>query len=126
MTSHGIELMRVYDVAAGRSTPSGAAFLVDRLWPRGVRKDSLTLHAWLKEAAPSSELREWFGHDPERWDEFRRAYHAELDENPEAWQPLRDALHSGPVTLLYGAKDAEHSNAVVLREHLQGHDTDKG
>ncbi|QVQ52125.1 DUF488 family protein [Spiractinospora alimapuensis] len=126
MTGDDVEIMRVYDVVHGRATPRGATFLVDRLWPRGVRKDSLSLDDWTRDAAPSTELREWFNHDPARWEEFRRAYHTELDQKPDAWRPIREALRSGPVTLLFATSDAEHSNAVVLREHLLEHDADKG
>jgi uncharacterized protein YeaO (DUF488 family) len=110
-----IRLARAYDDAL----PEGRRFLVDRVWPRGVRKEDLGHPTWLKEAAPSAELRRWFGHDPERWEEFRRRYTAELDARPEAWQPLLDAARAGDVVLLFGAKDTERNNAVVLRDHLQ-------
>jgi uncharacterized protein YeaO (DUF488 family) len=96
----------------------GRRFLVDRLWPRGVRKDALPLDGWLRDVAPSAELRRWFGHDVERWPEFRRRYLAELEEAPDAVRPLLEAAREGDVTLLYAARDAEHNNAVVLREHL--------
>lgn len=111
-----IEVQRVYEHGpAGR----GRRFLVDRLWPRGVRKENLPLDGWLKDVAPSDRLRRWFGHDPRRWDEFVRRYGAELDEHPEAWKPLRDAARRGRVVLLFGAKDEEHNNAVALREYLE-------
>jgi uncharacterized protein YeaO (DUF488 family) len=97
----------------------GARFLVDRLWPRGVARDALALDGWLRDAAPSDELRRWFGHDPARWEEFRRRYVAELDASPETWAPLRDAAAAGDVVLLYAARDREHNNAVVLRDHLE-------
>jgi len=109
-----IHIVRVYD--DGESP--GRRFLVDRLWPRGVNKERLRLDGWLKDVAPSDELRRWFGHDPQRWEEFRRRYAAELDARPEAWRPLMEAAEQGDVTLLYGAKDTEHNQAVVLREHL--------
>ena len=109
-----IEIVRAYD--ADESV--GRRFLVDRLWPRGLSKEALHLDGWLKDVAPSDELRRWFGHDPKRWAEFRRRYDAELDVRPEAWQPLIEAAERGDVTLLYGAKDTEHNDAVVLREHL--------
>ena len=109
-----IAIARVYDdvPAAGRR------FLVDRLWPRGVRKDALRIDGWCKDAAPSNELRRWFAHDPQRWPEFRRRYTAELDAPPEAERPLLEFARAGDVTLLYAARDREHNNAVVLRERL--------
>ena len=110
-----IETVRVYE--AGETT-SGRRYLVDRIWPRGVTKDELRLDGWLKDVAPSDELRRWFGHDPRRWEEFRRRYTAELEARPEAWQPLLEAAREGDVTLLYGARDTEHNQAVVLRGHL--------
>lgn len=110
-----IELVRAYD----HDIPAGRRFLVDRLWPRGVAKQDLEPMTWLKDAAPSTELRRWFGHDPARWEEFRRRYGAELDARPEAWAPLREAVREGDVVLLFGAKDTEHNDAVVLRDHLQ-------
>jgi uncharacterized protein YeaO (DUF488 family) len=110
-----IRLARVHDAdppAAGRR------FLVERLWPRGVRKADLRLDGWLRDVAPSAELRRWFGHDPARWDEFRRRYLAELESAPDACAPLLDAARSGEVTLLYSARDRDHNSAVVLRDHL--------
>jgi uncharacterized protein YeaO (DUF488 family) len=110
-----ITVARVHDA----DPDDGAArYLVDRLWPRGVRRDSLRLTAWLPDVAPSSELRRWFGHDPARWAEFRRRYSAELDERPATWRPLVEAVRAGDVILLFGARDTEHNNAVVLRDHL--------
>jgi uncharacterized protein YeaO (DUF488 family) len=110
-----ISVVRVHD----HDTPRpGRRFLVDRLWPRGLRKDALALDGWLRDVAPSDELRRWFGHDVARWPEFRRRYLAELADAPDAVRPLLDAAADGDVTLLYAAHDAEHNNAVVLREHL--------
>jgi uncharacterized protein YeaO (DUF488 family) len=111
-----IDVARVYD-----APPPGSArrFLVDRVWPRGVRKQELALDGWARDVAPSSELRRWFGHDPARWEEFRRRYAAELDARPELWRPLLDAARAGDLLLLYGARDREHNNAVVLRDHLR-------
>ncbi|MET7999656.1 DUF488 domain-containing protein [Nonomuraea glycinis] len=109
-----ISIQRVYD----HTTPSGAVFLVDRMWPRGVRKSDLRLDGWARDAAPSTELRQWFGHRPERFPEFATRYRAELAERPEAIEPLLEAAAKGPVTLLYAAKDTEHNQAVVLRDHL--------
>lgn len=99
--------------------PEGALFLVDRIWPRGVKKDRLELTGWLKDVAPSAELRTWFGHDPEKWAEFQRRYRDELDNmGGDTLQPIVDAARVGPVTLLYGARDTEHNNAVVLRDYV--------
>jgi uncharacterized protein YeaO (DUF488 family) len=110
-----ITLARVYDHASAGGRPR---FLVERLWPRGVRRADLQLDDWVKDVGPSTELRRWFGHEPEKWDEFRRRYFAELDSRPEAWEPLRDAADAGDITLLYSSHDAEHNNAVALREYL--------
>lgn len=98
--------------------PDGTVFLVDGLWPRGVKKDRLGLTDWLRDVAPSRELRTWFGHDPARWEEFRRRYRTELDAKPDALRPIFDAVRAGPVTLVYGARDTEHNNAIVLREYV--------
>ena len=110
-----LRIKRAYEPA---SPEDGCRFLVDRLWPRGVKKETLALTAWLKDVAPSDALRRWFGHDPERWTEFRRRYLAELTANSQALQPLRDALQRGSVTLVYSAHDEAHNQAVVLREYL--------
>lgn len=91
---------------------------MDRLWPRGVGKDAARLTVWLKEIAPSSALRTWFGHEPDRWEEFRRRYRLELDANKSV-KELRDLLAQGPVTLLYGAHDEIHNQAVVLAEYVR-------
>jgi uncharacterized protein YeaO (DUF488 family) len=116
-----IRLSRVYDE---EPRPAGKVFLVERLWPRGVRRDQVDLDGWLKEVAPSTELRKWFGHDPAKWEEFRRRYRAELDAHPEAWQPLL-ADGADDVTLVYSSRDREHNNAVALRDYLiaQGRST---
>ncbi len=111
-----IAIKRVYD----RPEPSdGTRFLVERLWPRGVKKDTLRLDGWLKEVAPSDALRRWFGHDPAKWQEFQRRYCAELASNPEAWQPILEAAQRGNVTLLYSARDAEHNNALALKDCVE-------
>jgi uncharacterized protein YeaO (DUF488 family) len=110
-----IALARVYDADEGGG---GRRFLVERLWPRGVRKDALRIEAWLPEVGPSHELRKWFAHEAGRWAEFRRRYFAELDEHPEAWRPLAEAADAGDVCLLYSSRDVEHNNAVALREYL--------
>ncbi|MFQ5693265.1 MAG: DUF488 domain-containing protein [Nitrospinota bacterium] len=113
-----IRVRRVYEEA--REPGPGPRFLVDRLWPRGVRKEALALDAWLKDAAPSGELRRWSGHDPAKWEEFRRRYFAELDARPEAWAPLLEAARRGDVTLLFAARDADRNNAVALKAYLDG------
>jgi uncharacterized protein YeaO (DUF488 family) len=112
-----IEIRRVYDPPAGE----GREVLVDRLWPRGVRKAALSDALWLKDVAPSPELRKWFGHRPERWAEFRRRYFAELAGNP-ALARLRDLTGKGTVTLLYAARDPVHNHAAALRDYLDGHE----
>ncbi|HSH29270.1 MAG TPA: DUF488 domain-containing protein [Thiohalobacter sp.] len=110
-----IHLARVYDKDAPKA---GALLLVDRIWPRGIKKAELGLDAWVKDVAPSSELRKWFSHDPEKWPEFQRRYRAELDNSAEAVEECLAWCRKGPVTLLYGAKDREHNQAVVLRDYL--------
>ncbi|QGH68551.1 DUF488 domain-containing protein [Pseudactinotalea sp. HY158] len=125
-----IELVRVYD--ARRGNPAHASveaaltgpehpsvFLVDRLWPRGVAKADLPHDVWLKEAGPSTELRRWFGHDPERFAEFAERYRGELEENREQAAPLLEAAARGEVMLLFSAKDEEHNQAVVLRGWIE-------
>ena len=119
-THHSIELRRVYDPAA--SAPhQGSQVLVDRLWPRGFRKESLASDLWLRDLGPSNDLRKWFGHDPQRWDEFRRRYREELNQAPQ--QRLLDQVaalaRKGPLTLLYSARDEQHNQAVVVREVLE-------
>jgi uncharacterized protein YeaO (DUF488 family) len=94
-------------------------FLVERLWPRGVRREELQADAWLKDVAPSTELRKWFSHDAAKWSEFRRRYNAELDANPQAWRVLADAALAGDITLLYSSRDRDRNNAVVLRAALR-------
>ena len=111
-----IQAKRVYDPA---THDDGARFLVDRLWPRGVKKESLQIEQWLKEAAPSDALRHWFAHDPEKWNEFRRRYFAELDGRVDAWRPIVEAARRGNVTLLYSARDTKHSNAAALKEYMK-------
>jgi len=111
-----VKTKRVYERAA---STDGARFLVDRVWPRGVRKTSLHIEAWLKDVAPSDALRHWFGHDPKKWDEFRRRYFRELEANPDAVKPLLDAMRQGAITLVYGAHDTEHNNAVALKSYLE-------
>jgi uncharacterized protein YeaO (DUF488 family) len=108
-----VRIKRVYEAAA---KGDGRRVLVDRLWPRGLSKEKAAVDVWVKDAAPSNELRKWFGHDPARWAEFRKRYRAELRGNPEAVAELRKAVGKGSATLVYGAKDEEHNQAVVLLE----------
>lgn len=110
-----IRCRRIHDPA---SAEDGIRVLVDRIWPRGVRKADAGLDHWLRDAAPSSELRKWFAHDPARFEEFRQRYRAELSARPEYLQPLLDLARSGTVTLLYSARDRRYNNAVVLAELL--------
>jgi|SRR5581483_6450263 len=112
-----IQLKRVYDK---KEPQDGKRFLVERLWPRGVRKTDIHMDAWQKEAGPSDRLRKWFSHDPAKWAEFQRKYFAELDQGSDAWQPILDAAEHGTVTLLYSSHDTEHNNAVALKSFLEG------
>jgi uncharacterized protein YeaO (DUF488 family) len=111
-----IQIKRVYEPA---SKDDGARFLVERLWPRGMKKEALPLDAWCRDAAPSDNLRRWFSHDPAKWKEFQRRYRAELAGNPAAFQPLLDAARQDNITLLYSAHDAEHNSAIVLKSCLE-------
>lgn len=111
-----ILLKRVYDE---RASHDGKRFLVERLWPRGIRKTDLHMDGWQKEAGPSDVLRKWFSHDPAKWPEFQHKYFAELDRRPEAWQPILEAAEHGAVTLLYSSHDTEHNNAVALKSFLE-------
>jgi uncharacterized protein YeaO (DUF488 family) len=110
-----IRLRRVYDPPG---SADGRLFLVERLWPRGMRKEALALDTWLKDIAPSTALRRWYRHDPQKWPEFRRRYRRELAANEAAWQPLLAAARQGPITLLYSARDTERNSAVVLKSFL--------
>jgi uncharacterized protein YeaO (DUF488 family) len=110
-------LKRAYEPAAPED---GQRVLVDRLWPRGVSKEKAAIDLWLKEIAPSTALRQWFNHDPALWEEFQRRYRAELDANGEVVGQLKDVIRAGKTTLVYGAKDEAHNDAVVLAEYLDG------
>lgn len=99
----------------------GTRFLVERLWPRGIRKESLQMEGWIKDVAPSDALRRWFGHDPAKWAEFQHRYFRELDDNPGAIRPIMEAARRGNVTLLYSTHDMEHNNAIALKEYLSKH-----
>jgi uncharacterized protein YeaO (DUF488 family) len=97
----------------------GKRFLIERLWPRGVRKSALPLDDWLKDVAPSTELRKWFSHDPAKWGEFQSRYRAELEHQPQFWRPLLNAARNRTITLVFSSHDVEHNNAVVLKEFLE-------
>ena len=111
-----IGLKRAYDPP---QRSDGYRVLVDRIWPRGITKDDLKVDAWLKEVAPSTDLRKWFGHDPKKWDEFKRRYGRELEPHAAALKQLVERARAGRVTLVFGAKDSEHNQAVVIKEHLE-------
>jgi len=113
-----IRLERAYDE---ESSKDGRRFLVERLWPRGVKKSTLNIESWLKDVAPSTELRKWFNHDPAKWEDFRSHYFAELSANPEAWDSLLAAARTDTVTLIYSSHDTAHNSAVALREFLNRH-----
>jgi len=114
-----IEVRRVYDPP--ENMDPATCFLVDRLWPRGIRKERLAHCTWLKDVAPSNALRSAFHQDPTQWDAFRQHYEAELDANRAAWQPLLDAAARHAIVLLYGSHDEEHNHAIVLRDYLLRH-----
>jgi uncharacterized protein YeaO (DUF488 family) len=110
-----IRLKRAYEKPA---PIDGTRVLVDRLWPRGIKKEAAAIDHWFKEIAPSTRLRKWFGHDPERWNEFRRRYRAELRQHSNLLAEIRALADRGPVTLVYAAHDEEHNDAVVVRDLL--------
>jgi uncharacterized protein YeaO (DUF488 family) len=112
-----VKLKRAYEQA---ESEDGIRILVDRLWPRGVKKEDAAIDQWMKDLAPSTELRKWFGHDPARWEEFRKRYAAEVNGHPEQLQQLRALARKGTVTLVYSAHDEEHNDAVALRDLILG------
>jgi uncharacterized protein YeaO (DUF488 family) len=112
----GVRVKRVYEKPA---KTDGRYVLVDRIWPRGLNKTEARVDEWLKQIAPSTRLRKWFGHDPARWKEFKKRYAAELDDQPERLKELAHEARKRTVTLLFGAKDTEHNNAVALKDYLQ-------
>ena len=116
MKQSKLKLKRVYEPPEEND---GIRILVDRLWPRGLSKEKAQVDLWLKEIAPSTELRKWFAHDPEKWSEFKKRYTSELKENKEAVSVLKQEMKKDTVTLLYGAKDKEHNDAVVLLAFLK-------
>lgn len=111
-----VRLKRVYDPPAAGD---GTRILVDRLWPRGLTREKAQIDEWLKDVAPSGELRTWFGHDPAKWEEFQAKYEAELDTHCAAVTKLAEQIKSGPTTLVYGAKDSEHTHALVLKHYIE-------
>jgi uncharacterized protein YeaO (DUF488 family) len=115
-----IQIKRTYDRP---SRGDGRRILVERLWPRGLNKEALAADVWMKDVAPTTELRKWFDHRVERWDEFQRRYRAELDANPASWEPILDSGRDRTVTLLYSAHDTVHNGAVVLRDYLAERET---
>jgi uncharacterized protein YeaO (DUF488 family) len=117
IAASNVRLKRAYEPP---EKTDGTRILVDRLWPRGVSKEEAKLDEWIKEIAPSTELRTWFGHDPRRWDEFRKRYRSELAEHSETLKDLRRRAREGPITLVYSARDEIHNDAVVLRNVILG------
>lgn len=110
-----VRIKRIYEPA---DKQDGKRILVDRLWPHGLSKDDAHIDVWLKDVAPSTDLRRWFGHDPKKWDEFRRRYGDELKTNAKVVDELREQIGQSTATLLYGAKDSEHNHAIVLRDFI--------
>lgn len=119
ISEKNIKLKRAYEAPAA---DDGTRVLVDRLWPRGVKKSEAAIDHWMKDLAPSTDLRKWFGHDPVRWEEFRRRYAAETRKHQEELDRLRNLTREGMVTLIYSAHDETHNDAVVLREILLAHE----
>jgi uncharacterized protein YeaO (DUF488 family) len=111
-----IRVKRVYEPA---EKIDGVRFLVDHLWPRGLKKEALHVERWIKSVSPSNDLRSWFGHEPAKWKEFQRRYFAELNEKPETWAALLAAAREQDITLVYSARDTEHNNAVALKLYLE-------
>ncbi len=111
-----IHVKRIYEPPA---KADGTRLLVERLWPRGLKKEDAKLDGWLREVAPSTALRKWFNHDPAKWGEFQKRYRDELNRNLEAWQPILEASRKGRVTLLFSSRDAEHNNVVALKAYLE-------
>lgn len=111
-----LKLKRAYEP---RSRSDGTRILVERLWPRGLSKAALHVDAWLKDVGPSTELRQWFNHDPDKWTTFRARYFRELDSKPDAWRPIVSAARRGAVTFVYSSRDTRHNNAVALKDYLQ-------
>jgi uncharacterized protein YeaO (DUF488 family) len=117
--------VRVKRAYAEASEADGYRVLVDRMWPRGLTKKAARIDLWSKEIAPSTALRKWFGHDPDKWDEFKSLYFRELDRRPDLVEALMEKSKSGPLTLVFGARDVEHNNAVALKEYVETRDKSK-
>ena len=115
IASDHVRLKRAYEPPAA---DDGTRILIDRLWPRGVKKTDAAIDEWMKEIAPSSALRKWFGHEPGRWQEFRRRYQSEIRQHPEQFEQLRTLARHGPITLVFSARDEAHNDAVVLKDLL--------
>lgn len=113
---NSVRTKRVYEPY---DSSDGKRVLIDRLWPRGLTKEKAHVDEWLKDIAPSTELRKWFGHDPDKWLEFQKRYAKELDNNQANVSKLKDLLKSGQATIVYGAKDEQHNDAVVLKDYLE-------
>jgi uncharacterized protein YeaO (DUF488 family) len=120
ITAGDVKLKRAYERPAAAD---GTRILIDRLWPRGVKKTDAAIDQWAKDIAPSTELRKWFGHDPARWEEFRSRYAVEVHAHPEQLEQLRALARDGPITLVFSAHDALHNDAVALRDFLLGRRT---
>lgn len=120
--SENVKLKRAYETP---SRTDGTRVLIDRLWPRGVKKTDAKIDEWMKDIAPSTALRKWFGHDPDRWPEFQGRYEAEVRQHPEHLERLRTLAREGPLTLVFSAHDEAHNDAVVLREMILGHRSHK-
>lgn len=118
MKRRPVRLKRVYEQP---SVADGTRVLVDRLWPRGLSKQAVSADLWLRDAAPSPQLRRWFGHDVSRWEQFSRRYRSELERQPEVLELLDDLRRRAPVTLIFGARDEAHNHALILREMLDEH-----
>lgn len=113
-----IRIKRVYE----EPTPEdGRRFLVDRLWPRGKKKEELHIEHWFRDVSPSDDLRHWYGHAPEKWEEFKRRYFAELESKPSSWKPLLEAARSGDITLVYSSVEERLNNAAALKIFLEEH-----
>ena len=118
-----IKLKRAYEAVA---EDDGQRILVERLWPRGVTKEKAKIDLWMKEISPSPELRKWFGHDPEKWTEFRRRYSSELEKQPDLIEQLRQKARKGVVTFVYAARDEQHNSALLLKEFVENSAGNRG
>ena len=113
---HEIRIRRVYE---GLEPDDGKRFLIDRLWPRGIAKSKLSSVEWVRDVAPSADLRKWFDHDPAKWTEFQKRYRSELRKNESAWKPLLEALRKSDITLLFAARNVDNNQAIVLKKFLE-------